>query len=198
MHIFRGVYTNLGTFDLLVRMLRSWGKIQVNQHRARSMCTRAAERAILSNNHTPGKHAQMSARIYTYSEVSTLNKEHVIYLCTCVGVGGKLRLINTGRKACAQEQQKVQYSLTLSHAGEAYPNARTHIHIFRGMYTNLRTCYLLVRMLKRWGKIQVNQHRSRRMCPRAAEGAILSHTLTCLGSMRKFAHTYAHIQRYLH
>ena len=151
----------------------------------------------LSHSHTPGKHTQMRAHICTYSEVCTLIYEHVIYLCVCLKGGGKFRLINTGREACAQEQQKVQYSLTLSHAGEAYANARTHMHIFRGMYTNLRTCYLLVRMLKRWGKIQVNQHRSRSMCTRAAEGAILSHTLTCLGGMRKFAHTYAHIQRYL-
>ena len=139
----------------------------------------------LSHFHTSGKHAQMRARMCTYSEVCTLIYEHVIYLCVCLKVGENFRLINTGRKACAQEQQKVTYSLTLSHAGEAYANVRTHMHIFRGMFTNLGTCDLLVRMLWSWGKIQVNQHRSRSMCTRAAERAILSLTITRRGSMRK-------------
>ena len=122
----------------------------------------------------------------------------MIYLCACVGVGGKLRLINTGREACAQEQQQAQDSLSLSYAGEACANGRTHMHIFRGMYTNLGTCDLLVRILRSWGKIHVNQHRSRSMCTRPAEGPILSLTLTRRGSMRKCAHAYAHIQRYVH
>ena len=130
------MFTNLLTCDLLVRMLRSWGKIQTNQHRSRSMCTRAAEGEILS--------------------------------------------------------------LSLSHAGEACANARTKMHIFRGMHTNLGTFDQLVPMLRSWGKIQVNQHRSRSMCTRAAERAILPLTITRRGSMHKCAHAYTHIRRYLH
>ena len=122
----------------------------------------------------------------------------MIYLCTCVGVGEKFSLITTGREACVQERQKVKYSLSLSHAGEACANTRTHMHIFRGMYTTLGTCDLLVRMLRNCRKIQVNQHRSRSMFTRAAEGAILSLTLTRCGGMRKCAHAYAHIQRCVH
>ena len=74
----------------------------------------------------------------------------------CSGVGGIFRLINTCREACSQEKQKVQSSLSLSHAGEACRNARTHMHIFRGMYTNLGSCDLLFRMLRNFGKIYVN------------------------------------------
>ena len=33
--IFRGIYTSLGTGDLLVRMLGSWDKIMVDQRRSR-------------------------------------------------------------------------------------------------------------------------------------------------------------------
>ena len=120
--------------------------------------------------HTTGTDAQMCARICTYSD----------------------------REICAQEQQKVQYSRSLLHAVEVCVNARTYMHIFRGMYTNLGTCDLLVRLLRRWGKIQVNQHRSRSMCTRAAEGAILSLILTRRGGLSKCAPAYAHIQRYVH
>ena len=109
----------------------------------------------LSHSHTPGRHAQIRARICTYSEVCTLTLEHVIYLCACLGVGGKFRLINTDREICAQEQQKVQYSCSLLHAVEVCVNARTYMHIFRGMYTNLGTCDLLVRMLRSWGKFRL-------------------------------------------
>ena len=121
----------------------------------------------------------------------------MIYLCACFGVGRKFRLINTTQKACVQEQQKVQYSLTLSRAGEACANTRTHMHIVRGMYTTLGTCDILVRMLRSCRKIQVNPHGSRSMCTRAAKGAILSLTLTRRGRMHKCAHAYAHIQRYI-
>ena len=115
----------------------------------------------------------------------------MIYFCVCLEVGGRFRLINTGREACAQEQQNVQFSFCQSHAGEACANERTQMQIFRGLYTDLETCDLLVRMLRSWGKIQVNQHRSRSMCSRAAEGARLSHTLIRRGSMRKWADAYA-------
>ena len=34
---FSGMYTSVGTGDILVRMLRSWGEIQVDQRRSRRM-----------------------------------------------------------------------------------------------------------------------------------------------------------------
>ena len=98
--IFRGMYTNLRTCHLLVRMPRSWGKIQV----------------------------------YQYS-----------------------------RETCAENSKHVNYSFSLSHVREACADVHTHIDIFRGMYTSLRTCDLLVRMPRSWGKIQVYQY-SREAC----------------------------------
>ena len=193
--IFSGLYTSLGKVDILLRMLKSWGKIQVKQHSSRSLCTRAARRCnTLSHSHTPERLAQMRARMCTYAELGTLTKEHVIYLCACLGVGRKFRLISTDREACAQEQQMVQYPLSRSHAGDACANARTHMDIFKAMYTNLGTCDLLVRMLRRWGKMQVNQHRWRSLCTRASEGAILSLTLTRRDA-RSNACTHMHIFR---
>ena len=125
----------------------------------------------LSHSHMPGRHAQIRAHICTYSEVCTLAKEHVNYLCSCLGVGGKFIFIDTGREACAQEQEHVHYSLPLSHAGEACANVRTHMHIFRGMNTSLGTCELLVRMLRSWGEnsglstqVEKHVHKSSRTC----------------------------------
>ena len=40
-------------------------------------------------------------------------------------------------------------------------NVLTHIDIFSGMYTSLRTGDILVRMLGSWGKIVVDQRSSR-------------------------------------
>ena len=89
-------------------------------------------------------------------------------------------------------------TLLHSHNEEACANMRTHMHIFRGMCTGLVTCERLVRMLRSWGNIQVNQHSSRSLSARAAEGAILSLTLTRRGRLRKCGHAYTHIQSYVH
>ena len=132
------MYNSLGTCDLLVRMLRSWGKIQINQHRPRSRCTREAVGAIVS--------------------------------------------------------------LTLTFRGDTRTCAHAYAHIqrYRGIYTNLGTCDLLVRIRRIWVKIQVNQHRLRSMCTREAEAAIPFPNLTRRGGMRKCAHAYAHIQTDVH
>ena len=42
------MYGILGTGDILVRMLRSWGKMKVNQHRSTSMCATVGTSATLS------------------------------------------------------------------------------------------------------------------------------------------------------
>ena len=91
----------------------------------------------------------------------------------------------------------VQYSLSLSHAGQACANVRTHMHILRSRYASLGTCDVLVRRLGSRANIRVNQHKSKSMCTRAAEGVILSLTLTRRGRMHKCAHAYEHIQRYV-
>ena len=119
----------------------------------------------------------------------------MIYFCACLEVGGKFGFINAGREACAEEYDHVQYSLALSPAVWACANVRSHIDIFRGMYTGLGTCQIPVRMIRSWGKIQVYQRMSRSMCTRVGACAILSCTLTRRVGMRKCAQAYGHIQR---
>ena len=53
--------------------------------------------------------------------------------------------------------------IELSHDLHAFVNVLLHIDIFRGMYTSLGTGDIVVRMLGSWGKIMVDQRRSRRM-----------------------------------
>ena len=54
-------------------------------------------------------------------------------------------------------------SIELLHDLHAYVNVVMHIDICRGMYTSIGTRHILVGMLGSWGKIMVDQRRSRRM-----------------------------------
>ena len=98
--IFRGMYTSLGTGDLLVCMLGSWENIMADQRRSR--------------------------RIFKQVKDAVL-------------------------------------SIELSHDLHACVNVLMYIDIFRGMYTSLGTGDILVRILGSWGKIMVDQRRSRGM-----------------------------------
>ena len=94
------MYSILGTGDLLVRMIGSWGKIMVEQRRSRRMF------------------------------------------------------------------KQVKYSLhLLSFSQDLHPcvNFLMHIDMFSGMYTSLGTGDTLVRMVRSWWKIMVDQRKSRRM-----------------------------------
>ena len=48
----------------------------------------------------------------------------------------------------------IQFVRRIRQKNKACANVRTHIDIFRGMYTSLGTCGILVCMLRSWGKIQ--------------------------------------------
>ena len=73
--------------------------------------------------------------------------------------------------------EHVQYSRALSHVLYAFANVRMHIDILSGMYTSTGTCDILVHMLRSWGKIQVDQRRSRSMYEHVQYPLALSHVL---------------------
>ena len=98
--MFSGTYTSLGTGDILVRMIESWGKLMAEQRTSRRMF------------------------------------------------------------------KQVKYSLhflSFSHDLHACGNVLMHIDMFSGMYTSVGTGDILLRMLGSWGKIKVDQRRSRRI-----------------------------------
>ena len=128
------MYSILGTGDLLVRMLRSWAKLKVNQHRS----------------------TRMFATVGTSSTLSCkLTRSESMRIC--------------------------------SHAYRAV----------RGMYSILGTGDLLVRMLRSWGKMKVNQHRSTRMFATVGTSSTLSCKLTRSESMRICSHAYRAVERYV-
>ena len=146
------------------------------------MCNRAGACALLPCTLTRRGSMRKCAHAFRgkYNSLETWN-----YLCACFGVWGKYSFINTGGGACAQEQQKVQYFLVLSHVTCA--NVRTHMHIFRLIYTRLGSWELLVRMFRSWGKIpglstQVEKHvhKSRNKCNSLA----LSHAVEACANVR--------------
>ena len=77
-----------------------------------------------------------------------------------------------------QVEKHVHYPVERSHAEKACAKVRRYVHIFRGMGTGLGTCELLARTRRRWGKIQVYQHRSTSMCTRVGAFALFWCTLT--------------------
>ena len=86
---------------------------------------------------------------------------------------------------------------SLSHDRNACGYVHTHIELFRGMYSIPRTGDTLVRMLRSWGKMNVNQHRSTRMSATAGTRSTLSYNLTGPERMRICSHAYRTIQRYV-
>ena len=75
-------------------------------------------------------------------------------------------------------------SIQLSHDLHACVNLLMHIDVFRRMYTSLGTGDILVRMCGSWGKIMVDQRRSRRSFKQVKHSVLsieLSHDLyACL------------------
>ena len=95
--------------------------------------------------------------------------------------------------------EQVQLSLALSHAENACVYVHTYIELVRGMYGILGTGDILVRMLRSWGKMKVNQHRSTRMSATVGTSSTLYCTLTCTRRepMRICSHAYRTIQMYV-
>ena len=65
------------------------------------------------------------------------------------------------------------------------------------MYSILGTGDILVRMLRSWGKMKVNQHRSTSMFARVGTCETLSRTLTRRNRMREGSYTYRTIPKYV-
>ena len=88
-------------------------------------------------------------------------------------------------------------SLVLSHDRNACGYVHTHIELFRGMYSIQGTGDLLLRMLRSWEKMKVNQHMSTRMSATVGTSSTLPCTLTRPERMRICSHAYRTVQRYV-
>ena len=84
----------------------------------------------------------------------------------------------------------MQLSLVSSHERKACGYVHTHTELFRDMYSIVGTGDLLVRMLRSWGKMKVNEHRPTRMFEIVGTSSTLSCKLTRRERMRICSHAY--------
>ena len=157
--ISRGMYTSLGTGDLLLRMLASWEEIMADQRRSGRFFM-PVNHSVLLRDLSHDLHACVHALIH-------IDIFRGMY--TSLGTGDLLLpilpswekiMVHHRRSWRIFKQVNHPVLLTdLSHDLHACVNALMHTDIFRGMYTSQGTGDLLLRMLGSWEKIMVDQHR---------------------------------------
>ena len=161
--IFSGMYTSLGTGDILVRMLGSWEKIMVDQRRSRRIF-KQVKYSVISIELSHDLHVCVNVLMYI---------DIFSGMYACLGTGDILvRMLGGWEKIMVDQRRsgrifkQVKYSvlsIESSHDLRACLNVLTHIDIFSGMYTSLGTGDTLVRMVRSWEKIMLDQRSSKRI-----------------------------------
>ena len=157
--IFRGMYTTLGTGDILVRMCGSWKKIMAD-HRSSPRIFKPVKDPVLLTELSHDLHACVNVLMHIdifrgmYTSLGTGNI--LVRMC---GSWEKI-MVDHRSSPCIFKQVKDPLLLTeLLHDLHACVNVLMHIDIFRGMTTSLGTGDILVRMCGSWEKVMVD-HRS--------------------------------------
>ena len=155
------MYTSLGTGDILVRILGSWGKIMVDQRRLRPMF-KQVKYPLLSIELSHDLHACVNVLMHVdiFSGMHTSLGDILVRL---LGSWGKIVVHQRTSRGIFKQVKYSLLSIELSHDLHACVNVLMHIDMFSGMYTSLGTGDILVRMLGSWGKIVVEQRSSRRI-----------------------------------
>ena len=161
--IIRGMYTSLGTGDILVRMCGSWENIMVDQRSSGRIFKQVKRSGLLTD---------LSHDLHACGNV-VMHIDIIRGMYTSLGRGGILvRICGSWEKIMVDQRSsgrifkevKRRGLLTdLSHDLHACGNVLMHIDIIRGMYTSLGTGDILVCMCGSWKKIMVDQHSSGRI-----------------------------------
>ena len=161
--IFRGMYTSLGTGDILVRMLGSWEKILVDQRRSRCIFNQV-KHSVLSIELSHELHACVNVLMHIdiFRGMYTRLRTGDILLCM-LGSWEKIMVYQRRSRRIFKQVKHPVLSIQLSHDLHACVNVLMHIDIFRGMYTSLGRGDILVHMQGSWEKIIVDHRRSRRI-----------------------------------
>ena len=139
--IFRGMYTSLGTGDLIVRTLGSSEKIMVDQRRSRRIF-KQVKHSVLSIELSHDLHAYVNVLIH-------IDIFRGMY--TTLGTGDiPVRMLGSWENIMVDQRlsrrifKQVKYSvlsIELAHDLHACVNVLMNIDIFKGMYTSLGTGY---------------------------------------------------------
>ena len=155
----------------LCASLEVWGKIIVDQRRS--------TRIFKQVKYSPELSHDLQACVNVLMHIDIFSR-----MCTSPGTGDILvRMLGHWGKFMVDQRRtrrmfkQAKYSLEHSHDLHACVNVLMHIDIFSGMYSSLRRGDILVHMLESWGKIMVDQRRSRRMFKQVKYSLHLSHAL---------------------
>ena len=172
--IIRGMYTSLGTGDILVRMCGSWEKIMVDQRISGRIFKQVKRSGLLTHLshdlHACGNvlmHIDIIRGIYT----SLGTGDILLRMC------GSWELIMVDQRSSGRIFKQVKRSALLtdlSHDLHACGNVLMHIDVIRGMYTSLGTGDIVVRMCGSWEKIMVDQRSSGRIFKQVKRSGLLT------------------------
>ena len=200
MHIdmFSGMYTSLGSGDILVRMCGSWEKSMVDQRKSRRIFKLVNHSVLL---------ADLSHDLHACGNV-LMHINMLSGMYTCLGSGDILvRMCGSWEKIMVDQRKsrrffkQVNHSVLLtdlSHDLHACGNVAMHVDMFSGMYSILGSSDILVRKCGSWRKIMVDQRRSRRIFKQVNHTVFLtdlSHDLHACGNVY---YAYKHVQWDVH
>ena len=163
MHIdvFSGLYTSLGSSDILVRMCGSGEKFMVDQRRSRRILKQVKQSGVLTEtSHDLHACVNVLMHIDMFSELYTSLGSSDILVRMC----GRWEKIVVDQRNSRRILKQVKYSLSyiqLSHDLYACVYVLMHIDMFSGMYTRQGTGDILLRMCVSWEKIVIDQRISR-------------------------------------
>ena len=146
--ILRGMYTSLGTGDILVRMCGSWEKIMLVQRRSRRnfkevKCSLSPNELSLDLHACVNvlMHIDMFSGMYT----SLGSGDILVRMC------GSWEKVMVDQRSLRRNLKQVKWSLSpieLSHDQHACVNVLMHIDMFSGMYSSLGSGDIVVHMWK--------------------------------------------------
>ena len=155
--ILRGMYTSLGTGDVLVRMHGNWEKIMLDQRRSRRIF-KPVKHSVLSIELSHDLHACVNVLMHidVFSGIYTSLGTGDI-LVRMLGSWEKIMVDQRRSRRIFKQVKHSVLSIELSHDLHVCVNVLMDIDIFRGMYTSLGIGEILVRMLGIWEKFMADQ-----------------------------------------
>ena len=162
--IFSGMYTSLGTGDILVRMLGSWEKIMVDQRKSRRICKQVIHSGLpieLEHDLHACVNVLMHIDIFIGMYTSTATGDILVPM---LGSWEKIMVDRRRSKRICKPVIHCGFPIEFSHDLHACVNDLIDIDILSGVYTSLGIGDIIVRVLGSWEKIMVHQRQSRRIC----------------------------------
>ena len=156
-NICRGMYTSLGTGDILVRMCGSWEKIMADNPSFPRIFKQVKDPLLLT---------ELSHDLHACGSV-LMHIDIIRGMYTSLGTGDILvRMCGSWKKIMEDQRssgrifkqvKRPELLTDLSHDLHACGSVVMHIDIIRAMYTSLGTGDILVRMCGSWEKIMVDE-----------------------------------------